>query len=202
MSNVASNSRIERKKEETKKKIVSTAMKLFENQGFVNTTMEKIAVEVDIAKGTLYNYFSSKEAIVNEFVQIQTREHMPRLNNFLVELPDTRSRILAVLSKQINYIKENKEIMEKFLSYRLQLASQLHKDQSSRNDLDILFTKIIELGQEQREIRTDIPKEVLVTQLDFIRFFTIMSMLSESDNLSVEDSIVKNTEFFLNGAKR
>ncbi len=53
-------SRVERKKEETKQKIVSVAIALFQQKGFDDTAMEQIAEEVDIAKGTLYNYFPVK----------------------------------------------------------------------------------------------------------------------------------------------
>ena len=62
-------SRIERKKEETRLKIIAVAMSLFKAHGFDVTTMERIAAEVDIAKGTLYNYFPVKEAIVSEYIR-------------------------------------------------------------------------------------------------------------------------------------
>ena len=47
--------RMERKKAEMKQKIITVAMTLFKTQGVDATTMEQIAAEVDIAKGTLYN---------------------------------------------------------------------------------------------------------------------------------------------------
>ena len=65
----AGSSRVERKKEETKRKIIEVALNLFKQQGFEATTMEQIASVVDIAKGTLYNYFPVKEAILNEYIQ-------------------------------------------------------------------------------------------------------------------------------------
>lgn len=37
--------------------ILSVAMRLFKEQGVNATSMEQIAQEVDIAEGTLYNYF-------------------------------------------------------------------------------------------------------------------------------------------------
>lgn len=57
-------SRIERKKEETRKKIISVAMDLFNRQGFDQTTVEQIAEVADVAKGTVFNYFPAKDAIV------------------------------------------------------------------------------------------------------------------------------------------
>ncbi|MEN6350637.1 MAG: TetR/AcrR family transcriptional regulator, partial [Syntrophomonas sp.] len=84
--------RVERKKEETRQKIINVAMGLFRKQGVDGTTMEQIAREVDIAKGTLYNYFPFKEAIINEFIQHSFKEkHAERITQYR-SMPDTRTR--------------------------------------------------------------------------------------------------------------
>lgn len=44
---------------------MAAAMALIRAYGFEETTMEQIAEEADIAKGTLYNYFPAKEAIIS-----------------------------------------------------------------------------------------------------------------------------------------
>lgn len=59
--------RWERRKERTKGSIVRAAMDLIQEHGFDETTMEQIAETADVAKGTLYNYFPAKEAIVGEW---------------------------------------------------------------------------------------------------------------------------------------
>ncbi len=202
MQNDFPSSRIERKKKQTMKIIIKTAMELINKQGFNSTTMEQIAEEADIAKATLYNYFSSKEAIVSEYVQNHIRETMSDAIKFLLELPDTRSRIMAVIHEQVGYVKENKEIAEIYLAYRMQMMSQVYKDESIRSGVHILINKIIDLGQEQGEIRQDIPIEILATQLDLIRLVTVMGVLTQSDKFPVEETIANNTDLFLNGAKQ
>ena len=57
--------RRERKKEETKRKIFEAAVKLFTDKGFSATTVDEIAEAADVAKGTFFNYFPRKEAIVH-----------------------------------------------------------------------------------------------------------------------------------------
>jgi AcrR family transcriptional regulator len=56
--------RRERKKEETKRKIFETAIKLFADKGFEATTIDEIAEAADVAKGTFFNYFPRKESII------------------------------------------------------------------------------------------------------------------------------------------
>lgn len=56
--------RRERKKEETKERIFNAAMKLFKARGFEETTIDDITGKADVAKGTFFNYFPKKEAVL------------------------------------------------------------------------------------------------------------------------------------------
>jgi len=56
-------SRRERKKEETKERIVKAAFALFKQRGVEATTVEEICEKADVAKGTFFNYFPHKEAV-------------------------------------------------------------------------------------------------------------------------------------------
>lgn len=60
-------SRRARKKRETQEKIYASAMTLFRQQGLTGTSIEQITQHADVGKGTFYNYFASKEAVVLEF---------------------------------------------------------------------------------------------------------------------------------------
>lgn len=51
-------------KEETKQLIFQTALALFEEIGYENTTVQQICTACGIAKGTFYLYFKSKEDII------------------------------------------------------------------------------------------------------------------------------------------
>ena len=58
------NEKMSRKERETQLRrniIIEAAEKLFLNQGYENTSMDEIAHASEFSKGTLYNYFNSKE---------------------------------------------------------------------------------------------------------------------------------------------
>jgi AcrR family transcriptional regulator len=61
--------RRERRRNETRTRIFRAAMKLFARDGFVETKVESITKAADVAKGTFFNYFPSKEAIVAEMAK-------------------------------------------------------------------------------------------------------------------------------------
>ena len=62
-------SRRERKKRETHQRLIETALRLFREQGYDDTTVEQIAEASDVAKGTFFNYFETKEAILPALVE-------------------------------------------------------------------------------------------------------------------------------------
>lgn len=54
----------ERKKQATRARIVETAIRLFAKRGFDSPTIDEIAAKAEVGKGTIYNYFRTKEEIV------------------------------------------------------------------------------------------------------------------------------------------
>jgi AcrR family transcriptional regulator len=55
-------------KEATRRRILEAAAELFRSRGFDATTTRDIALAADIATGTLFNYFATKETIVEALV--------------------------------------------------------------------------------------------------------------------------------------
>ena len=51
------------KKQQTRRRIVKCARKLFDNKGFAHATTRDIAEAAGIAAGTMFNYFATKEAL-------------------------------------------------------------------------------------------------------------------------------------------
>ena len=194
-------SRVERKKEETKQKIIAVAMALFKKQGFNPTTMEQIAADVDIAKGTLYNYFPVKEAILNEFMQRTfQKRHAERIRQ-LREMPDTRSRMALLLSELITGVRAEKEIFEKYFVYRIQNMISLSRDQSMDSGIELLGTEIIELGQQSLELRTDLPLDTLKALFEFVFIIVAQQFYREPEQFKADVAIEQGVDLFMNGAQ-
>jgi AcrR family transcriptional regulator len=54
----------ERKRVDTRNRIVTAAANLFRQRGLDEVTVDEIAAAADVGKGTVYNYFEAKEDIV------------------------------------------------------------------------------------------------------------------------------------------
>ena len=48
---------------------MSVALKLFAEKGYHATSISQIAVKAKVSKGLMYNYFSSKEDLLDEIIE-------------------------------------------------------------------------------------------------------------------------------------
>jgi AcrR family transcriptional regulator len=195
-------SRVERKKEEMKQKIVSTAMALFKEQGVNATTMEQIAREVDIAKGTLYNYFPVKEAIISEYIQRSFKEKNSERTLQFAQLPDTRSRMVSILSTLVEGVQKDKEIFEKYFVYQIQNMLSLSREAGFKSGMKLLAQEIIILGQKSGEIRSDLPFEILVALFEFVFVEVAQEFYKQPEAFNAQETIESCVDLFMNGAKK
>jgi len=75
-------SRRERKKIAVRSHILSTAIELFSRRGLDAVTIDEIAAAADVGKGTVYNYFTTKEDIVVAFMADLEARMAPRIARF------------------------------------------------------------------------------------------------------------------------
>lgn len=57
-------------REERRQEILMAALRLFADQGFEATSISQIARETGMSKGLLYNYFASKQQLLEEMVNV------------------------------------------------------------------------------------------------------------------------------------
>src|SRR3982750_4651200 len=87
----------ERNKQRVRERILTVTIDLFQAQGYNQTTMDEIAEKAEISRGTLFNYFPSKDSLLLPFVRevFANRIH-PNLLDHLKTDPTT-SEVLRFL---------------------------------------------------------------------------------------------------------
>ena len=70
--------RIVKKAGERRKEIIRAARKLFRTKEYDKTTMQELMDKLNIAKGTIYHYFSSKEELLDAVVEELVNEELGR----------------------------------------------------------------------------------------------------------------------------
>jgi AcrR family transcriptional regulator len=67
----ASANRRERRKADIRDRLFRAALELFATRGFACTTVEDITRAADVAKGTFFNYFPTKEHLLTQFSELR-----------------------------------------------------------------------------------------------------------------------------------
>ena len=121
----------------------------------------------------------------------------------LQEHADTRSRLVAVLNQLTEWSKEvmTKDIFRVYVSYQMQKIMTSPNEEMQRSGAKNFLAEIILLGQDSREIRRDVPLEILVSQVDNIRVSAGMRLLTDPEKFTAHDYIEKSVDLFLCGAK-
>ncbi|MCC4411947.1 TetR/AcrR family transcriptional regulator [Limosilactobacillus reuteri] len=119
-----------------KKKVLTTALKLFANNGFHATTTAKIAKQAGVSEGTIYKYFSSKDDLLAKLLQPILIEIK---NNFFSNLDDKTnlpSLISFIVTDRIHFIEVNFDFIRLIFQEILtgQLTDKSYQDFFSGND--------------------------------------------------------------------
>lgn len=68
-----------------REEIVRTAKELFLERGLRDTSVNDIVGRLGIAKGTFYHYFSSKDELIELFIQEMIDGHLSEINNIIAD---------------------------------------------------------------------------------------------------------------------
>jgi TetR/AcrR family transcriptional regulator of autoinduction and epiphytic fitness len=150
-------SRRNRKKAEARAQIIATAMDLFSRHGLEGVTVEHIADVADLGKGTIYNYFQTKEDIVVAFMVEKERKVQARL----ARLSASQGSLGAILTEFLQFQFRMKRPYHKFVRVFLaqmflrteQLFPYLVEMQKSIDEnLRLLFRRLQERGLMRKDI--------------------------------------------------
>src|SRR6516165_7199650 len=120
-------SRRERRSLELRERLFRSALDLFAQKGFAETTVEDITNAADVGKGTFFNYFPSKDHILLAFGELQ-------------------------LAKLRDAVEEARHSSEPLPHYLRSLSERM-----TQEPMLAFHSEMIALGQQRGEIRDDLP---------------------------------------------
>jgi AcrR family transcriptional regulator len=88
--------------EQTRQLILETALRLFRERGYAETTMRAIAKEAGVAVGNAYYYFDSKEHLIQGFYDQNQTAHKVAAERILATETDFAARLRGVLHAGID----------------------------------------------------------------------------------------------------
>lgn len=147
---------------ETKNKIYNAAVTVINEKGFHNTSIEDITSYADVAKGSFYTHFESKEAIV--FYTFQQSDEM--YDKAFAQIKDEDFLDMMIHFVKISYTeyeKRGKGIIKAIVSSYFTFTD--YNFYSKDRDLMKCLNKIIAKGKEQEVLDIHIPTDRYVNLL-------------------------------------
>jgi len=158
--------RRERKKKETRDAIFRIAQKLFTQKGFEDTSVEDITEKVDIAQSTFFNYFPRKEDILVEIFKRKLPSLKKKCQTILESGEPIQAKIHKIFSTTAAIAAENESISRAMMIKNFSSFSNTPHDGVFFEGFRSALSLVLKKGQEEGQIRSDIPAIKLATTLE------------------------------------
>ena len=96
--------------------VLSAARRLFARKGYQRSTMVEIAAASELALGTLYQLFPSKEAILCQLLEDYMDGLIARARDAVTRTPDARRQLEDIVRTQLAFSQENADVLRLYLS--------------------------------------------------------------------------------------
>ena len=145
-------SRRERKKQETRQRLLECAWRLFQERGYDDSTVEDITEAADVAKGTFFNYFGTKEAILDE-IALWRIELMGNHVLGADDVPESAvARIKCLVRAMAAEFSPERKLPQHLLIARI--SAPIRHESAHR--LGSIMHDLVQHGQASSEIRADV----------------------------------------------
>ena len=155
-----SRGRVARKRDRRVREILAVAAELFGERGYDAVSLEDVAERLDVTKGSLYYYFSSKEQLGTAAIETLGSEWTDRLAALLGTLSGSASsRLRSLISEHVTVaVRDYPAALQLFLVPQRWPESQRRAITTLRARHDGLFRGLIEEGVTSGEFRvTSVP---------------------------------------------
>jgi AcrR family transcriptional regulator len=159
------------RKQETRRRLLDTAIRLMTEQGFDDLTVEAIAVAADVGKGTIYNYFSTKEDIVVAFFVDLERSVQRKLARWTPEDASLADILVSFLEFQFRLKRPHYKFVRIFLTQMFARPEQMYPYLVDlQSIIDIPLITLFQSLQERRLLRRDVPMDLLILNFKTMHF--------------------------------
>ena len=137
--------------------IVRAARRVIGELGFDEASMERIAHEAGVAKGTIYLYFRNKEELLAHVAEHGFHELMARARPAVARARGAAPKLVGLLTAALEHTSANREIfraLQERTQHGIERASPLGtKLEAHREELLSFVAGIIERGAKSGELR-------------------------------------------------
>lgn len=123
--------RKEREREARHEAILDAAARVFSSKNYFEATLDEIASEAELAKGTLYNYFKDKQDIFFSLIDRGLLQFQQALIDAMASGGELRDLLVRCFEVSLEVVRDHKYL------YRLMITAGAHLSEKVRSDVMI-----------------------------------------------------------------
>ena len=184
--------------------IQEAAEKLFAEKGFYLTTVEEIAREANLAKGTIYLHFTNKKDLFLSVIEKKLHVLLEKIKVGVTQGKSFSEKIKLAIGIHLKFLENNANFFKIMQTFPEQFKKELEKELLQRvikinSQYLALVNSLIKQGIEEGEIKNLNPRKLAVILIGIVHSLTIYWVYGgERDSLSADRSLA--WEIFWKGA--
>lgn len=190
--------RRERKKKETRLRIFDTSIRLFKEHGFDATTIDMISEEADVARGTIFLHFTSKEAILANWNYERLQEIEERREEW--DFGDSaKQKVLRIYTIMNEVNLQNYDFIKVLIESSMKHRKVLESDKSVYFELRGLFGDLLEDAQEKGRLKSKFNPLVAANMLENIYYNALYDWVRSDGAWPLEEIMEEKVSIVFEG---
>jgi len=173
----------------TKINIMDTALKLFAEKGFSDTSISAIAEEAGIGKGTIYWYFESKKDLFFSIVEQRGQDYFNKVLKLDNDSIESEQIIYKYIKYTIEFIDNNYDVAKMLITNTEIINNEFKKMMElKQQEVISILEKALKRGQKEDKFRGFKSRDIA---------FMIMNIAKSGHNqfnFSIEGNIDQKTQ--------
>lgn len=185
----------ERRREE----ILDAAARLFAKHGYRNTDMDYVAQALDIAKGTIYRYFPSKEELFLAAADRGMRRASEFVDASLDPAAEPLERMTQGMRAYLTFFRNNPQFVELFIQERAEFRDRPQQTYFAYRDRRLapwreVFRSLIAAGRVR-----ELPPDRIVAVISNLVYGTMFTNYFTGQHEPAEQQAAEIMDIVLNG---
>jgi len=173
--------------------IQQATMRVIARKGMAAATMQEIADEAGVAKGTIYLYFRDRDELVEKTFETAITELHQRVDGVMSGNAPFADRLRAMMTAAIEFFRDNREFFRLYASLRIPEGSPAQQRRNQRNckpqyqNRIERFAVVLQEAMDHGEIRPMNARRLALFLIEGINSIVIDRVMEEAPPTETED---------------
>lgn len=182
----------------SKQRVIEHARERFFAAGFSKVTMDELSQDLGISKKTMYQYFESKEELLNAVIDWQVEEMSGKMKNILSSPDDFISKLYTMwtaVGRMACHV--SKQMLDDVRRHRPDLWKRI--EEMRKQIIQDSMGRMVDEGVQRDLVRSDVNKEVMILMYISSVQGVVNPDILTNNSFSTEEALKTILRVFLDG---